>query len=73
MIEEAHESEIVSLAYNRVRKEIYSCADGDKVIKVGFVALVMPALTHRLYRLAPHGCSICLHTEVQTLCMSAFF
>lgn len=34
VIEEAHESEIVSLAYNRVRKEIYSCADGDKVIKV---------------------------------------
>lgn len=35
VIEEAHESEIVCLAYNRVRKEIYSCADGDKVIKVG--------------------------------------
>ncbi|KAJ9523676.1 hypothetical protein QJQ45_020098 [Haematococcus lacustris] len=34
VIEEAHEGEIVSLTYNRARKEIYSSADGDKVIKV---------------------------------------
>jgi len=34
VIDEAHESEIVSLAYNRIRREIYSAADGDKVIKV---------------------------------------
>jgi hypothetical protein len=34
VVEQAHESEIVSLAYNRARKEIYSCADGDRTIKV---------------------------------------
>lgn len=34
VIEEAHEDEIVCLAYNQLRKEIYSAADGDKVIKV---------------------------------------
>lgn len=34
VVEEAHEGEIVSLAYNKTRKEIYSAADGDKVIKV---------------------------------------
>lgn len=34
VIEEAHESQITSLAYNKIRKEIYSSADGDKVIKV---------------------------------------
>lgn len=35
VISEAHEAAIVSLAYNKTRKEIYSAADGDKVIKVG--------------------------------------
>lgn len=34
VIEEAHESSITAIAYNKVRKEIYSSADGDKVIKV---------------------------------------
>lgn len=34
VIEEAHEGEIVSIAYNSARREIYSAADGDKVIKV---------------------------------------
>ena len=34
VINEAHESDIVCLAYNKARKEIYSSADGDKVIKV---------------------------------------
>lgn len=34
VIDEAHEGEIVSLAYNKARREIYSSADGDKVIKV---------------------------------------
>ena len=33
VIEEAHESEIVSIAYNRARREIFTSADGDKVIK----------------------------------------
>jgi hypothetical protein len=36
VIEEAHEGEIVSLTYNRARKEVYSAADGDKIIKVRF-------------------------------------
>ena len=35
VITEAHEGEIVSLAYNKTRREIFSAADGDKVIKVG--------------------------------------
>jgi hypothetical protein len=34
VINEAHEGAIVSLAYNKLRREIYSSADGDKVIKV---------------------------------------
>ena len=34
IIGEAHEGAIVALAYNRIRREIYSAADGDKVIKV---------------------------------------
>jgi hypothetical protein len=34
VIEEAHESTITSIAFNKVRKEIFSAADGDKVIKV---------------------------------------
>ncbi|GAX81669.1 hypothetical protein CEUSTIGMA_g9097.t1 [Chlamydomonas eustigma] len=33
VIEEAHEGPIVSLAYNKARREIYSAADGDKLIK----------------------------------------
>ena len=34
VIEEAHESEITSITYNRTRREIFSAADGDKVIRV---------------------------------------
>lgn len=34
VIDEAHEGEIVSLAYCKARREIFSAADGDKVIKV---------------------------------------
>ncbi len=37
VIEEAHEGTIVSLAFNKSRREIFSAADGDKVIKVGGV------------------------------------
>jgi hypothetical protein len=37
VIEEAHEGEIVSLALNALRKEIYSAADGDKTIKVRYL------------------------------------
>lgn len=33
-MEEAHEAPISSVAYNRVLKELYSSADGDKVIRV---------------------------------------
>ncbi|EFJ43514.1 hypothetical protein VOLCADRAFT_119046 [Volvox carteri f. nagariensis] len=34
VVEEAHESPVSSIAYNRVLKELYSSADGDKVIRV---------------------------------------
>ncbi|KAG2444756.1 hypothetical protein HXX76_001500 [Chlamydomonas incerta] len=34
VVDEAHESPISSIAYNRVLKELYSSADGDKVIRV---------------------------------------
>jgi hypothetical protein len=34
VIDEAHEGPIVSLAYNKARREIYSVADGDRLIKV---------------------------------------
>ena len=37
VIGEAHEGAIVALAYNKIRREIYSAADGDKVIKVRHV------------------------------------
>lgn len=33
VVDEAHESPISSIAYNRVLKELYSSADGDKVIR----------------------------------------
>lgn len=41
VIEEAHESTITSIAFNKIRKEIYSSADGDKVIKVSDVKKTM--------------------------------
>ena len=34
VVEEVHEGEITSIAYNKFRKEIYTSADGDKLIKV---------------------------------------
>lgn len=34
VIEETHEGEVVSIAYNKQRREIYTAADGDKIIKV---------------------------------------
>ncbi len=40
VIEEAHEGEIVSLAYNKARKEIFSSAEGEKVIKASSSNLV---------------------------------
>eukprot|EP00798_Chlamydomonas_sp_ICE-L_P013183 gene13183-30648_t len=33
VVEEAHDSEIISIAYNKARREIYTSAEGDKVIK----------------------------------------
>ena len=42
VISEAHEGAIVSLAYNKTRREIYSSADGDKIIKVDSVVAVAP-------------------------------
>jgi hypothetical protein len=39
VVEEAHDTgELSSIAYNMQRKEIYSSADGDKVIKVGLTS-----------------------------------
>jgi hypothetical protein len=35
VVPEAHDSPISSIAYNKTLKELYSSADGDKVIKVG--------------------------------------
>lgn len=46
VIEEAHESEIVGLTYNRARKEIYSCADGDKTIKVSYISPLFVLTTY---------------------------
>ena len=37
----AHEDSIVSLAYNRVKREVYSVAEGDKAIKVCLKANLM--------------------------------
>eukprot|EP00775_Hariotina_reticulata_P004041 gene4041-4288_t len=34
VINAVHEDSIAGLAYNRVKKEIYTCADGDRAIKV---------------------------------------
>ncbi len=44
VIEEAHEGAIVSLAYNKARREIYSAADGDKTIKAS--SLIEKASEH---------------------------
>jgi hypothetical protein len=34
VISGAHEDSIIGLAYNRLKREIYSVAEGDKAIKV---------------------------------------
>jgi len=36
VINAVHEDSIAGMAYNRVKKEIYTCADGDRAIKVLF-------------------------------------
>lgn len=44
VVEETHESEIVSITYNKARREIFTSADGDKVIKVtSHAARICPA------------------------------
>lgn len=34
VIANAHEDSITSIAYNRVKREVFSAAEGDKAIKV---------------------------------------
>ena len=47
VIGEAHEGAIVALAYNKNRREIYSAADGDKVIKVRPVGSILSVSWYR--------------------------
>ena len=42
VIEEAHESDIISIAYNKARREIFTSAEGDKVIKVRLAIVSVP-------------------------------
>lgn len=34
VVEEVHEGEVTCIAYNKFRKEVYTSADGEKLIKV---------------------------------------
>lgn len=61
VISDAHEGPIVSLAYNKLRREIYSSADGDKTIKVGHGSEKGKGLVLSSYRRL-NAC--CIHGQV---------